>query len=292
MIIRTSMRKQNAFTLIELLVVIAIIAILAAILFPVFAQAREKARSISCVSNMKQINLACLQYVQDYDETFPIGNSLWNLTGGWIGQGPNNWAAAIAPYIKSTGVFVCPDDSAGGNMNVAAPWQGEDVSYVANGLQNPFPYGSECLGLMCLQPSGNPSKKLSQVNSPSSVISFAEVHSADLKAAGLGTNGSSWFNNIITGYPYYVALAPPNQCGVSSGSPGTCGAYPNGINGAISVSHQGMSNFAFADGHVKSMRPVATVPDNTVSSSWWLDGEYNDGTVTPAKASLWMASHQ
>src|SRR3569833_2553172 len=69
-------RRSTAFTLIELLVVIAIIAILAAILFPVFAQAREKARQITCTSNMKQIGLAMMQYVQDYDETYPL--SLFN----------------------------------------------------------------------------------------------------------------------------------------------------------------------------------------------------------------------
>ena len=67
------MCKQKAFTLIELLVVIAIIAILAAILFPVFAQAREKARAVSCLSNLKQIGLACMMYVQDYEETYPSG---------------------------------------------------------------------------------------------------------------------------------------------------------------------------------------------------------------------------
>src|SRR5579862_5972441 len=72
-------RRNSAFTLIELLVVIAIIAILAAILFPVFAQAREKARGISCLSNVKQLGLGVLMYVQDYDETFPIGAQQdWN----------------------------------------------------------------------------------------------------------------------------------------------------------------------------------------------------------------------
>jgi prepilin-type N-terminal cleavage/methylation domain-containing protein len=102
-------RISPAFTLIELLVVIAIIAILAAILFPVFAKAREKARQASCQSNEKQIGLAILQYVQDYDETYPAGAP--NLTyAGWpiLGTG---WAGEVFPYVKSTGVYKCPDDS-------------------------------------------------------------------------------------------------------------------------------------------------------------------------------------
>jgi len=90
-----STRKSFGFTLIELLVVIAIIAILAAILFPVFAQAREKARAISCVSNEKQIGLAALQYVQDYDERFPLAQ--WqDSSGNWHDIG-----ATLDPYIKN-----------------------------------------------------------------------------------------------------------------------------------------------------------------------------------------------
>src|ERR1700677_3124023 len=100
------MKSSNAcmrrgFTLIELLVVIAIIAILAAILFPVFAKVREKARQISCTSNMKQIGLGIIQYTEDYDETYPGTNGLINS---------GNWAQAIYPYVKSTGVFKCPDN--------------------------------------------------------------------------------------------------------------------------------------------------------------------------------------
>ena len=94
--------KRSAFTLIELLVVIAIIAILAAILFPVFAKAREKARQTTCLSNNKQLGLGFLQYYQDWDEKFPASGV--NL----LGQG---WAGLIYPYVKSTGVYKCPDDS-------------------------------------------------------------------------------------------------------------------------------------------------------------------------------------
>lgn len=94
------MMKKRAFTLIELLVVIAIIAILAAILFPVFAQAREKARAITCLSNTKQMGTAVALYNQDYDETMP--------PGGRGSAKPNRWYELIDPYIKNRGVNFCP----------------------------------------------------------------------------------------------------------------------------------------------------------------------------------------
>src|SRR5437773_834060 len=106
-------KRHKGFTLIELLVVIAIIAILAAILFPVFAQAREKARQTSCLSNMKQLSTALIMYVQDYDETLPKNEVIdQNNWGAW----PANhylWSSAwcIQPYIKNRQIFQCPSDS-------------------------------------------------------------------------------------------------------------------------------------------------------------------------------------
>ena len=98
-------RKANGFTLIELLVVIAIIAILAAILFPVFARAREKARQASCASNVKQIMLALLMYAQDYDEQLCYG---FNYTG-YLATGLYlSWYNVLQPYVKNKQIFVCP----------------------------------------------------------------------------------------------------------------------------------------------------------------------------------------
>src|SRR5512142_2127535 len=95
--------NRTGFTLIELLVVIAIIAILAAILFPVFAKAREKARQSSCGSNVKQLMLGIMQYTQDYDELYPMGGN----------GAPFNrrWHQLIDPYVKNTQVLVCPSAS-------------------------------------------------------------------------------------------------------------------------------------------------------------------------------------
>jgi prepilin-type N-terminal cleavage/methylation domain-containing protein/prepilin-type processing-associated H-X9-DG protein len=103
--------NRRGFTLIELLVVIAIIAILAAILFPVFAQAREKARAISCLSNLKQAGLAYAMYTQDYDETTPLQNSPATLdsTGNVISGG--YWYFLIQPYVKNWQLMLCPDRS-------------------------------------------------------------------------------------------------------------------------------------------------------------------------------------
>src|SRR3989442_5192337 len=124
-------RHNQAFTLIELLVYIAIIAILAAILFPVFAQAREKARAISCVSNEKQISLGILMYVQDYDETFP--KYYYCMRPGCAAVAPTDppfspgvpaatigWNEAIYPYVKNIQLFRCPDSPRAPKLTVGA----------------------------------------------------------------------------------------------------------------------------------------------------------------------------
>jgi prepilin-type N-terminal cleavage/methylation domain-containing protein/prepilin-type processing-associated H-X9-DG protein len=115
-------RTANGFTLIELLVVIAIIAILAAILFPVFARAREKARQSSCLSNVKQITLGAQMYVQDYDEKFPfaLASITSRVTGGYFAKyyyGDETrsyypiWIDVIMPYTMNEQIFVCPSKS-------------------------------------------------------------------------------------------------------------------------------------------------------------------------------------
>jgi prepilin-type N-terminal cleavage/methylation domain-containing protein/prepilin-type processing-associated H-X9-DG protein len=150
------MRRKQGFTLIELLVVIAIIAILAAILFPVFAQAREKARQASCLSNCKQWGTAFMMYVQDYDETYPLAFG-WEPSLGWAYTynhavppdwrpvvdarakiSPFHWSNSVQPYLKNFGVYACPSgppmqfSDATYYTKPVKPWV--NVSYTYNGL--------------------------------------------------------------------------------------------------------------------------------------------------------------
>ncbi len=111
--------RRSGFTLIELLVVIAIIAILAAILFPVFQKVRENARRTACLSNEKQLGLAFTQYTQDSDELYPVTSGLNFNCSGWA-------AAGVYTYVKSTAVFKCPDDP------TAPDAQGLPISYAMN----------------------------------------------------------------------------------------------------------------------------------------------------------------
>jgi prepilin-type N-terminal cleavage/methylation domain-containing protein/prepilin-type processing-associated H-X9-DG protein len=161
---------KRAFTLIELLVVIAIIAILAAILFPVFAKAREKARQTSCASNEKQIGVAIIQYTQDYDEVYP-------LVGDGEG-GEYTWAQEIFSYVKSTAVFACPDNTAsiafnngtgtvmGDNFGNSTTYQQTPVSYGMNfEIGDPNEWGAGW---------GNPARPTNWIAEPSMKIIVGE----------------------------------------------------------------------------------------------------------------------
>ncbi len=138
--------ERKAFTLIELLVVIAIIAILAAILFPVFARARENARRASCLSNTKQLGLAALQYSQDYDEKLP--------SSYLPGSSASTWNLQLQPYIKSYQVFYCPSDSTHSstgtfsNSNISYGW---NYAYLTLPACTPSAYGCGGVSLAYIQ---------------------------------------------------------------------------------------------------------------------------------------------
>jgi prepilin-type N-terminal cleavage/methylation domain-containing protein/prepilin-type processing-associated H-X9-DG protein len=139
---------RRAFTLIELLVVIAIIAILAAILFPVFAQARDKARGISCVSNTRQIGIAYTMYATDYDGYLPL-----------TGHSGASWVDQCQPYIKNRQIYRCPSDT---STNWTQPLSGQTKVRQSSFYLNAFMAGSEAWG------------NTAAINAPSSVIYIAE----------------------------------------------------------------------------------------------------------------------
>ncbi|MBI5832519.1 MAG: DUF1559 domain-containing protein [Armatimonadetes bacterium] len=222
--------RRKGFTLIELLVVIAIIAILAAILFPVFAKAREKARTSSCQSNEKQIGLAIAQYTNDYDERLPSnranGMTPANMTGGvdWM-----NFYAMVEPYIKTAQIFSCPSitktNIASGCFNNGTLFR---QHYMANG------------------------------------------------GGGMGGNGTppmrrSWDG----GGAALAALVQPSQLilvGENPNRPYDECDFWNGGPELTFTNHNGVANFLFADGHVKALRPDATI------NYWNMEGT----TVTDA----------
>ncbi len=146
-------RKSGGFTLIELLVVIAIIAILAAILFPVFARARENARKASCMSNIKQLALGEMMYVQDYDETFQISYVVPGMPQGANTTNVNWWRYPLQPYIKNWQVFLCPSATVAG-----------DPSNSTVQLINHYGFNSLLLG-----------KAMAQVGKPAEVIAVGDA---------------------------------------------------------------------------------------------------------------------
>ena len=176
--------QKKAFTLIELLVVIAIIAILAAILFPVFGRARENARRSSCQSNLKQIGLGIMQYTQDYDEKFPQRD--YNPTA--VPAGSGGWAFTIQPYLKSEQLLQCPSET------TPPPDAGTFTTLAARANTANFSdyFMNRALGLRNGDTPSSPAS-LSQLDNSALTIAVAEGVSADggrTRPSTLTTNGS------------------------------------------------------------------------------------------------------
>ena len=244
--------KKIGFTLIELLVVIAIIAILAAILFPVFAKVREKARQITCASNEKQIGVAFLAYVQDYDEHLPPAsyNDIAQPTT------PTAWMYLVDPYIASGitqaasadaghsySVYVCPDWSAT-SVTVAPALPSPSHSYAANA--NIMPSWITATGQ---SPSTNPPSSIASIQGPSQLVLIAEAAS-----------GSRIFT---TG----------DDTGVDTGGTGNVFEQCQAVYLIGRARHSNGGNYIFTDGHVKwvAAPPVSyTHQAGWSAANWWL----------------------
>jgi len=240
----TQMKRRSGFTLIELLVVIAIIAILAAILFPVFAQARESARMSSCLSNIKQIGLAWNMYAQDYDETYPLSRSLgYPSSDDCAYADPNgssglplpriNWRAEVQPYIKNKQIYACPS-----NPNNDVPSEGMDPAFKIS-------YGDNGAMMWGWNPL-----KLARVNRPAEYVMILE---STWNCADLG----DWVARGNT----------PPACG-----------WGQGFN--THRGNHGLMNWAFFDGHAKALslpRVFARQGPRLGSQTYNMMGREEDG---------------
>jgi prepilin-type N-terminal cleavage/methylation domain-containing protein/prepilin-type processing-associated H-X9-DG protein len=265
--------KRHAFTLIELLVVIAIIAILAAILFPVFSQAREKARQSSCLSNHKQIGLAFLMYVQDYDELFPLAGGyapswpgwMWNfwhtVPADWRGDicPPHNfrcesyptfWANAVSPYMKNDQIWACPSGSPirlfGDAIYAGArkPWS--RVSYSYNGLLMQYPQAG--------------------VVAPSQLTLLWEARGKAQREGAAITQPALRCDRADDLNCRYL---PRTSAGCVRANGGTSAWF--GHDGTQWVHNMG-ANFVMTDGHAKWRRLGAvTSPNQDVHTDWSVD---------------------
>ncbi len=246
---------KRAFTLIELLVVIAIISILAAILFPVFAKARDKARQSVCLSNEKQIGLAITQYIQDYDEVMPYA-SITTATPSVT------WQDMLVPYIKVKGVYQCPSNQ----FNTKTFGNNTFVSYAANSCYG-YTYGAASSqqdgALGRIDTWGTmPTATMSKILIPASLIVISECN---------------W---------QYTTIQPSNSFYSSAnGYSGTTKSV------SLFADHAGMTNYIFADGHSKALLPYQTLTIGEGGSQtvnfWRRDGTpYASSALTSAQAMM------
>jgi prepilin-type N-terminal cleavage/methylation domain-containing protein/prepilin-type processing-associated H-X9-DG protein len=235
---------KRGFTLIELLVVIAIIAILAAILFPVFAKVREKARQTSCLSNEKQLGLAFAQYYEDYDEKWPSG-----ATGGTTAateQSGFGWAGTVYPYVKSAGLYKCPDDST--TATTFATYTVSPVSYGFNSnaagvADAQFTSPASTVTLFEVQgATANLSSSWASTSATSDGISANGVATPPVTDASFADNGLdvTATAGIIFATSNFVGRSLPTAA---------LGAYGN-----QNALHTGGANYLLADGHAKWFR--------------------------------------
>jgi len=292
--------KRSGFTLIELLVVIAIIAILAAILFPVFAQAKLAAKKTQALSGVKQVDLAMIMYIGDYDDQYPFAFGSTDWTGNDI-----IWQR-LDPYTKSIGIFEASVDSFAGQTPLVGSWAGTGVSLAVNSY-----YGGWCCapnwanGFQLRGPMGVPNNNWpwlwgsqlseSQVTQVAATIGFTQKNGFDINqwtqqyAKGLGWNAGEIANcegnwsafatgALLTGWNVDGAggwgpMAIPNgkSTAYQTQGNGNPQQFEYGVNGAVSTNYSGQSVFAYLDGHAKSLNPVATDPDpnNLPQSNQW-----------------------
>jgi len=221
-----SHRAPRAFTLIELLVVIAIIAILAAILFPVFAQAREKARQTGCGSNEKQIGMALLQYAQDYDERFPPSYDTPFLPKGALPE--RGWPGLLRPYSKSLEIWRCATDPNGGRNPMTDAAGSYWLNTYLNGWCNDPGMNGCGGGSLC----ASPPLAQTEIPYPTTTVVLGEASAS-----------------IPSGY-----LTPPSMwCSIWNR---TAACF------AVDQRHHGGTNYLFVDGHVKWLRPAAFTTTN------------------------------